>query len=216
VRLDPAESDAIGRLIASVEARTGVQLLAAVVPRSDSYVELPWKAFALGASLAASAVVLVDLWRPQWVTSATALLHAVTILGAAAACALLAIFVPSFARLFLREARSHVEVKQYAESLFLRRELFRTRRRMAILILVGWFERRIEILPDTGLHDRVGEPDWHEVIDSMAPHLRDARPFRALEHGISALERLLLSKGFRADAGLINELPDRPIEEGGA
>src|SRR6266478_3032193 len=50
MRLQPEESDAIDRRIAAVEAHTGVQVLAAVVPRSDSYVELPWKAFALGAS----------------------------------------------------------------------------------------------------------------------------------------------------------------------
>jgi putative membrane protein len=216
MRLQPEESDAIDRRIAAVEAHTGVQVLAAVVPRSDSYVELPWKAFALGASLAAFGVAVADAWLEPWVTSATALLHAVVILGSGAACALLAIFVPSFARLFLRETRRHATVKEHAESLFLRRELFATRRRTAVLILISQFERRVEILPDTGLHGRVGEAEWRQVIDSMAPHLRDARPVHALEAGIADVERLLVSKGFHADAGATNELPNRPIEERGA
>lgn len=51
MRLSPAESEAIDRLIEAVETRTGVQVLVAVVPRSDSYAELPWKAFALGAAV---------------------------------------------------------------------------------------------------------------------------------------------------------------------
>jgi hypothetical protein len=72
------------------------------------------------------------------VTSETALVHAIVILGAAAACALLAVLVPGFARLLLREARSHVEVKHYAQSLFLRRELFRTENR------VGWRSRQTD------------------------------------------------------------------------
>ena len=41
MRLQPAESDAIDRRIADVEARTGVQVVVAVVPRSDDYLELP-------------------------------------------------------------------------------------------------------------------------------------------------------------------------------
>jgi putative membrane protein len=216
MRLQPAESDAIDRRIAAVEARTGVQVRVAVVPRSDSYVELPWKAFALGASLAAFAVVVADSWLQPWLTPATTLLHAVAILGSAAACALLAIFVPAFARLFLRETRRHATVKEHAESLFLRHELFATRRRTAVLILICRFERQVEIRPDTGLHERVGEAEWHRVIDTMAPHLREARPFHALEAGIAAVESLLVSKGFHADADATNELPNRPIEESGA
>ena len=214
--LQRAESDAIDRRIATVEARTGVQVVAAVVPRSDNYVELPWKAFALGASLAALGVVAADLWLQPWATSTTALIHAVAILGPAATCALLAIFVPPFARCFLRRVRGHAAVQEHAESLFLRHELFRTRRRTAVLILVSRFERRVEILPDTGLHGRIGESEWRRVIETMAPHLRDARPFQALEAAIDGVERLLVSKGFQAERGATNELPNRPIEERGA
>jgi putative membrane protein len=209
MRLAPVESDALDGLIQTVEARTGVQVLVAVVPRSDSYVELPWKAFALGASLAAAAVVLAGGWL-------TALPDAIVILGTASVCALLAAFVPSFARLFLREVRSHAEVKQFAESLFLRRELFRTRRRTAVLLLVSRFERRIEILPDTGLAERVRDADWHLVINAMTPHLRDARLYQALHDGIGAVERVLLARGVRAIVAATNELPNRPIEEAGA
>jgi len=50
----------------------------------------------------------------------------------------------------------------------------------------------------------------------MTPHLRDARPFRALQDGIAAAERVLLANGVRATAPTPNELPNRPIEEPGA
>jgi putative membrane protein len=213
--LTRAEADAIDAQVARVESRTGVQIVTAVVGKSDTYVELPWKAFALGASLAAFGVVVADAWRPDWVTSRTALLHAVTILGAAAASALLAVFVPAFGRLFLRATRRELEVRHHAQSLFLTRELFRTRQRTGVLVLVSLFERRIEILPDTGLHDRVSEADWRAVIAPMTPLLRQARPFHALEEGLAALEALLAAKGFRAAEGGANELPDRPIEERG-
>lgn len=213
--LTAAEADALDAQVARIESRTGVQVVTAVVGKSDTYDELPWKAFALGASLAACGVVLSDLWRPDWITAETALLHAVTILAVAGATALLAVLVPAFGRLFLGAARSDLEVRQHAQSLFLTRELFRTRRRTAVLFLVSLFERRMEILPDTGLHNRVSEADWHALITRMAPLLRKSQPFHALKDGLAALEALLLAKGFVADGIGPNELPDRPMEERG-
>ena len=212
--LSDAEATAIDAQIGRLESRTGVQVVTATIGKSDTYVELPWKAFALGAALAGFVVVLADFWRPQWVTSHTALIHAVTILGAAAASALMAIFVPPFARLFLRATRRDLEVRQYAQSIFLTRELFRTRSRTGVLILVSLFERRIEVVPDTGLDGRVSEADWESVIARMTPRLRETRPFEALQEGLAALEDLLTSKGFQPGTGS-NELPDRPIEERG-
>src|SRR5512140_4037287 len=124
--LSRAESDAIDALIENIESRTGVQMVVAAIGKSDSYAELPWKAFALGASVAALATVLGDLWWPQWVSSGSALIVASALLG---------VFVPPFARLFLRAARGHAEVRQYAQALFLARELLRTHDRTAVLIL---------------------------------------------------------------------------------
>lgn len=211
--LSQTDADAIDGHIARVEDRTGVQVVTAVVSKSDAYVELPWKAFALGASLAAFAVVLSEWIRPDWPGAHAALLHTVAILGAGAACALAAVFVPSFARLFLRPARRDLEVRHYAQSLFLRRELFKTRERNSVLILISRFERKVEILPDVGLHDRVSETEWQKIIVAMAPLLREARFVDALQAGLSALGDLLAGKGFRRRPGTTNELSDRPIEE---
>ena len=114
--LSAAEGDALAQRIAAVESRIGAQIVTLLVAKSDAYAELPWIAFALGASLAAFSVVLFDLLRPDWGTTYLLLSGAVAILGAGAALALLAIFVPAFARIFLREVRVAVEVRQYAES----------------------------------------------------------------------------------------------------
>jgi len=212
--LSDAESDLINAQIGRLESRTGVQVVTVVVGKSDTYAELPWKAFALGAALGGLAVVLADAAWPQWVTAHTVLICTTTILGAAAASALLAVFVPPFARLFLRPARRDLEVHQHAQSVFLTRELFRTHDRRGVLVFVSLFERKIEILPDTGFHGLMTEADWTSVIVRMAPLLRDARPVQALEQGLTAIEDVLVARGFQADGGL-NELPDRPIQERG-
>jgi putative membrane protein len=214
--LSRSEADAIKALITALEARTGAQVVTAVIGKADAYVELPWKAFALGAVLAGLGIVIADWLRPDWLTADAALVHALAILGTGAASALVAIFVPAYARLFLRATRCDSEVRHYAQSLFLRRELFKTQSRNGILVLVSVFERKVEILADTGLHGRVGEPDWRTVIARMTPHLAARRPAEAMRQGLERLEELLAAKGLQATPDQKNELADRPIEERGA
>jgi putative membrane protein len=213
--LSKAEADAITASSAELESRVGVQVVAAIAAKADAHVELPWKAFALGAVLSGLAVVVADLAWPRWPAANVALVDTVTILSTGAASALLAVFVPAYARLFLRSTRRDAEVRRYAEALFLRHELFKTRERNGILILVSCFERKVEILADTGLHRRVSEAEWRPVIARMTPLLRERRFAEALQEGLAATEELLAAKGLKARVGAENELPDRPIDEGG-
>ena len=215
--LSKAEADAITARSAQLESRVGVQVIAAIIGKADAHVELPWKAFALGAVLSGLAVVVADLARPQWLTANVALVDTVTILGTGAASALLAVFVPAYAWFFLRSTRRDAEVRRYAEALFLRHELFKTRERNGILILVSCFERKVEILADVGLHRRVSDAEWRPVVARMTPLLRERRFAEALQEGLAAAEELLAAKGLnaRVDGGAENELPDRPIDQGG-
>lgn len=213
--LSNAETGAIEARSAEVEARVGVQVVAAIVDKADSHVELPWKAFAIGAVLSGLTMVVADTLRPQWLTANAALVGAVTILGAGGASALLAVYFPAYARLFLRSTRRDSEVRRCAEAVFLRHELFRTRQRNGVLILVSCFERKVEILADTGLHPIVNEAEWRSVITRMTPLLRERRFADALLEGLTGAADLLAGKGLTAAPGADNELPDRPIDESG-
>ena len=120
--------------VAALERAHGVEVVTASIAKADVYPELPWRAGALMASLTALGVAIGDVLRPDWVTSTTLLLALATVMIVGAGVALLAIFVPAFARLFLSRARAEVEVRQFAHAFFLERQLFRTTRRLGILI----------------------------------------------------------------------------------
>ena len=215
--LSKAEIDELDLDIARIHAATGVRVVAAEIGKADTYEELLWKAFALGASLAALAVVGAELFRPRapqhpYLT----LFSAVILLAAGALVALLAIFVPAFGRFFLDGVRCEIEVGHYAQALFLRRELFKTPHRNAVLILVSRFERRVHILPDTGLHGTVADAELQAVIERMKPALRAARTADALHAGLAALQEMLVRTGHKGDAGADREPPDQLIEEKGA
>jgi putative membrane protein len=197
---NPREATTIEARIAEIERRTGACIATAIVARCDAYIELPWKAFALGASFAALVTVMADLLASGWSAPRIALWHAMAILGVGAACALAAVWVPAWARLFLRPGRRDVEVRQYAQALFLTRELFATPRRTGLLILVSRFERKVQILPDTGFGERVSAAEWRAVVTRMTPALRAGHPSQALQDGLDAVEELLARKGFAAAA----------------
>jgi putative membrane protein len=213
--LSRSQSETIDAVVARVEARTGVHIVTAVAGKADGYAELPWMAFALGVALAALAMTILDFTRPEWAPSHGPALAALMVLVGGGASALLAIFVPAYARLFLRASVRDLEVRRYAQSLFVRRELARTRSRNAILILVCKFERKVEIIPDVGLYGRVAVEDWSRIIAAMMPLVRERRFADALHAGVALAGQIFAAKGFAGHAGGANELPDGSIEEQG-
>jgi uncharacterized membrane protein len=109
--LSRVEADAIEARIAQVEARTGAQVVTAIVGRSDAYPELAWKAFALGAAIAALAIVVLDVMRSDWMSAYAVWSNVTPILGVGGANAILALVLPPYARLYLNRVRCHGEVR---------------------------------------------------------------------------------------------------------
>lgn len=207
--LNIEERNRLDRHIADAEKRTGAQIVLAIIERSDSYAELPWKAFALGASLSGLVVGVMNL-----TSHLTAVFPAIVMmLAAGAGLALLCIFVPDFSRLFLNLHRADVETRQYAESLFLSRQLFSTHDRKAVLFLLSLFERRIVVLPDTGLAGRLNQEAVEKIIENMRVYLKAGQTARALEAGLDKLEEIIAVD--HPFAPVTNELSNEIIEEKG-
>jgi uncharacterized membrane protein len=211
-KLSDDDVAAIEARIRAFESRTGTEAVTAVVDRSDHYHGLRWRAFALGVALAAPAVIVADLLRPDWVHARAALFAVATVLAAGLACALLATVWPSFERLFLQRARAEAEARQRAKALFLDRELFATPSRNGVLLFASRFERMAVVYGDRAYEGRVGPDEWQRVVDAMTPPFQDGDVRSAFAAGLDALESLLVAKGFRGDGTARNALSDRPLE----
>ena len=177
--------------IAETEKKTRAQIVLATAARCDSYAEIPWKAFAFGASTAALIVFLFDLFCPVWYTGTITLLSIVAILAAGIVPALLTVISERFARIFLLRSRKYQETLQYAESLFLSREIFATEGRRCILILISRFEKQVVILPDTGVRDRLSPDVMKNIISKMTLPLRKKEFRKAFENGLDELLTVL-------------------------
>lgn len=213
--LQPDAEAAVRQRVAALERATGVEVVAAVIARADSYPEIPWRAFALGASFAGAAAVARALLQPGWEAFEAAAETAVAMLASGGAAALLTVWMAPFARLFLPRARREAEVMQHAQAMFLEAELHRTRNRDAALLLVSLFEHQVVVLLDRGIRERLGAERLAPVISAVTARLTSGRLQEALLDGIARLEEILAAGGFRARPGESNEIPDNVIEQRG-
>jgi len=215
--LTEADKRALDARIGTLEARTGVQVVTAVVPRADAYPELAWTAFALAASLAGLVVVALDVLRPAWMTGYVALSHVLPVLAAGLLAAVLVAWVPPLAHLLLGRARAARETRRFAQSLFVERDLGRTKARTAVLLLVARFERRVELIADHGHDGGIGAGEWRSVVEAATAGLARGDGCAALLAALDRLEALLASHGFVASAAAAaDDLPNAPLEVSGS
>lgn len=196
----------LDELISDSEKKLGIQIVMSVVRRSDSYSEIPWKVFAVVASVAGLAVIVISSVTTYWVSQSDVMTGIAATLITGAFFALLTVLLPGVARLFLPGHRAEEEVHQYADSLFTDRHLNKTHDRTAVLVLISLFERKIIIVPDTGLKDKLLPEDMQKIIDRMKPFLRKGDSAGAFEECLSQLNLILEKKPSHGDKD--DELPN--------
>lgn len=207
--LAATDKEAIAARVGALEKELGIEIVTIVTSRSAEYPEIAWKAFAFGASFMALIVAIADVLRPDWVTTGLVFTSLVIVLAAGAVCATAAFYVPACARLFLRQSRADIEVRQYARDQFLERELFATPSRTALLLVVSLLEHRVVVLPDKGLRASLTAAQWDSVVARMTERLATGATGAAVLAGLGAVAELLAGKPL--PAGGPNRFADAPV-----
>lgn len=213
--LDRADAEAVSARVASLEAMRGVEVVTAVIARADSYPEVPWKAFAVGASFAALAAAAMTLLETRWDAFEAVVQAAVAVLAVGGAFALATVWIPPLARIFIPTERREAEVRQYAQALFLESGLHRTRRHDGILILVSLLEREAVIIADRGVSDKIARVELDSIVVTVTGAMARGALADALLAGLEQLDKTLAHHGLWPAAGDTNELTDSVIQEKG-
>jgi putative membrane protein len=206
----------INTLVARFESDAGVQAVAAVTRKADAYPEIPWKAFALGAALGSLAAALHPTVISVRMQTGMVTLDAMLILGAGAALAAITVLAPPFGRLFLDRLRAETEARQYAQSLFLERELFRTRSRRAVLVVMCRFEGLVVVIVDTGLAQYAPPAELNAIGKAAGALLRRGGPSAAFELAFDRIKAVLRLHALERNAVENNEIDDDLVMEKGA
>jgi putative membrane protein len=199
-----ADLDAIQAAVQEAEGRTSGEIVPYVVERSDEYPTTAWKGAALGALLGPMVALAIHRWTDVWGWPLGLWIALPAPLGGAVGY-LLALIEP-VRRWMAGEHILDLRARRRAAVAFLDQEVFRTRDRTGILLFVSLFERRVVLLADSGIHQKVEEGAWEAITGRLARGIREGRPAPALIEAIRACGELLERHGVERQADDKDEL----------
>ena len=211
------DEHAIEATIASVESRTAAELVVLVVPRSDEHV----LGRALLAGLGAVAFMTALDWAWPWIARGMpSLADALPLdpltwllpLQALVAAGLWWLGGRLPARWLASEARLSEAVERRAKQAFFDRRVSHTRDRSGVLVLVSEQERRVQILADRGVDERLGQSAWTRWVEAVVTGMSVGEGASAL---CTVLEQMgdVLAEHFPARDDDEDELPNQLARE---
>ena len=105
------------------------------------------------------------------------------------------------------ERRAGKDLMGRAKKIFEKLGMTKTRHRNGVLIYFSLLERRFVILGDRGIHDKVGEDFWKEIVIRVQSYFTQDDFAGGLEAGIHEIGKRLKNY-FLREIQDINELPD--------
>lgn len=193
------EAQRIATTISEVEQRTAGEIVVAEVPRSDAYVEVRLMAAIVVGLAAASAMHLIAPKLPTGAVLGVQLL--------AGAVAFLLSGLSPLLRLMVPRGISERTVAREAELSFLEHGVFRTRDRTGVLIFLSALEHRVVILGDEGIHQRLLNPGWTELVSGLIAAVKAGRAGDGVCDVVTRLGETL-ARDAPIREGDTNELPN--------
>jgi putative membrane protein len=200
--LNKEDEERIHHAVADAESRTRGEIVPMIVHASDSYAHLHV------AGGIAFAVTAFAMGMVLWPRSHPAFFLLLELLGYVFGDLLFRI--DALKRLFLTNREMEAKVFDRALHAFYEHELHKTRESTGILILASLLERRVQILSDRGIHEKVGEAEWQKATNLLTRALKEKRTGDGFCEAIAVCGEVL-ARHFPATGENPNELPDRTI-----
>jgi len=97
---------------------------------------------------------------------------------------------------------------QQAIKVFERLGMHRTAARNGVLLYISVTNRKLAVIGDKGIHERVGEAYWQGLVAAVRERMRQQQPRDGLIHAIAEVAREL-ARHFPRHPGDTNELPNQ-------
>jgi putative membrane protein len=109
---------------------------------------------------------------------------------------------------FIRNDRKETTVMQRAIRAFYEKELYKTRKNTGVLFFVSLFERKVWVLADKGIYEKIDQETLNRFADTVSAGIKEGRACNALCNAISEAGSLL-EKFFPVTPDDTNELSDK-------
>lgn len=98
---------------------------------------------------------------------------------------------PRLKRMFITQREIDEEVEEAAVTSFFREGLYRTKDANGVLLLISVFERRVWVLADKGINDKVPAGQWDTLVSRISDGIRNHRNAASICDAISTIGELL-------------------------
>jgi putative membrane protein len=184
-----ADLDAIRAAVGQAEKRTSGEIVPFVVDQSDEYASATWKGAALGAILGPLVALAIHRWSSIWGIPIDWWIALPAPVGGAVGYLLS--LLPPVRRWMVGDEILEERCRRRAAVAFLEQEVFRTDNRTGILLFVSLLERRVVLLADSGINQKVEQGQWDEITKRLAGEIRKGRTGPAMVEAILACGELL-------------------------
>ncbi len=208
-----AERERIRQAVQQAERITKGEIVPMIVPASALYREAGYRTGLMLALLVLALLLTIEIYWLPWgwhAGNAGVLLLAVV---AADGLGQMLGRVPWVNRLVPARERMAHKVTLRAEQAFYKHGLHNTKGRTGILILVSLLERRVHVLADKSINDRVPTGTWDGLVNGILDGIRTGQATDAICAAIAKSGALLAQVSPAGSGDNPNELPDTLIQE---
>lgn len=190
--LTDEERRRIGDATRNAEGLTSGEIVPMIVSESHEYPLAPFAGaviFALPLALLLTPFIAAPLWlghRDMWIFLGLFCLLALPAHALIKRSAALK-------RLFLNKDQVDEEVREAAVTAFFGEKLYKTREENGILIFISVLERRVWVLADSGIDQRIDQRQWQEIVDLITRGIRENRQCEAICEAIGRVGEILRS-----------------------
>jgi putative membrane protein len=159
------EQKKIHQAVVAAERRTSGEIVPMIVGASNHYAEVNVTGLIVGLVIGSAAALT---WGNPWGLTSAEL--AWPLCGAA--LGLLLGHVPAIKRLLIPARRMADAVHMRSLAAFTAHGLHYTKNHTGILIIASLFERRVVVLADRGIHEKVQDGTWDEIVRIITSGLK--------------------------------------------
>lgn len=206
------DRERIASAVKEAELATSGEIVPVIVQSSSDYPESHFKALlagmAIGLLIFEGYLLLLAGWNGGMWSSMVGAPLAAALGGIGGMMA--SMYIPSIQRRFVGGSRMDTAVHDRAMKAFLEHEVFLTRDRTGIVLLVSLFEKRVEVFGDSTINEAVQSEDWSEVVAIVIRAIKNGKTTDGLVEGILKCGSLLGGLGVSIRSDDTNELSNLP------
>jgi putative membrane protein len=121
-------------------------------------------------------------------------------------------YIPTIKRLFITTKEIQEEVYQRSLEIFYENKVSMTRDRTGIMIFISLLERKVEVLADCGINEKVEKDYWNNLVQTLSIEISKGNMIDGVVHSIATCGNKLV-ESFPVKADDTNEVSDELITD---